>query len=60
MWWADKVETRKLEAVQMEVLRWLLKVSDSATNDFVRGEMGVFELERERHKAMLIWLGRSV
>lgn len=60
VWWADKVETRKLEAVQMEVLRWLLKVSDSATNDFVRGEMGVFELERERHKAMLIWLGRLV
>ena len=35
-----------------------LKVNKSTTDEFVRGEVGVFELERERDRSLLRFFGR--
>lgn len=52
------VEDRDLESIQLGVFKGILRLNKSTTDEFVRGEVGALELKRERHKAMLVWLGR--
>ena len=49
-----------MKSVQLGALKAILQVGKSTVSEFVRGEMGCFELKRERHRAMLIWAGRVV
>ena len=58
VWFLNKVPARALESIQLGMVKSVLRVNRSTTDEFVRGEVGLFELERERDTSMLIWLGR--
>lgn len=58
VWWPGVLEERELEKVQLAYLKEVMRLNRSTTNEFVRGEVGMFEVKREREKAMLMWLGR--
>ena len=58
VWFLNKIPSRDLEGVQLRMLKSVLRVNKSTTDEFVRGELGAFELERARDKSMLVWLGR--
>ena len=57
MWFLNKIPSRDLEGVQLRMLKSVLRVNKSTTDEFVRGELGASELERARDKSMLVWLG---
>ena len=40
------------------MIKSTLRVNKSTTDEFVRGEVGVFELERERDRSLLLFFGR--
>jgi hypothetical protein len=42
------------------MIKQVLRINVSTTDEFVRGEVGMFELERERDRTMLAWAGRVV
>ena len=58
VWYLNKVPARDLEAVQLGMLKSVLRINRSTTDEFVRGEVGRLELERERDISMLVWMGR--
>ena len=58
VWFPMVVGTRDLEAVQLGWVKSVLRLNGGTTDEFVRGEVGLFELKRERDKSMLVWLGR--
>lgn len=58
VWWLGQNPTRDLEVVQLDACKTIMRISGSTTTAFVRGELGLPELERERHVAMLLWYGR--
>jgi hypothetical protein len=58
VWWPGVYEARELEKVQLGYLKEVLRLNRSTTNEFVRGEVDLFEVKREREKAMLVWMGR--
>jgi hypothetical protein len=58
VWWPLAKPGTDLERVQLKFLKGVLRVQRGTKDEFVRGELGCFELERDRNKMMLIWLGR--
>ena len=58
VWFADVREEIELERVQLKIIKQVLRLNRSTVDEFVRGEVGMFELRRERDKMMLVWLGR--
>src|SRR5690348_14130604 len=56
VWFLNKLPARNLEAVQLGMIKNTLRVNKSTTDEFVRGEVGVFELERERDRSLLLFL----
>jgi hypothetical protein len=58
VWFLNKLPARNLEAVQLGMIKSTLRVNKSTTDEFVRGEVGVFELERERDRSLLLFFGR--
>ena len=58
VWFPGVKEEIELERVQLRYVKEVLRVNDSTTDEFVRGEVGLFELKRERDKSMLVWYGK--
>jgi hypothetical protein len=58
VWWVGQNPSRDLEVVQMNACKAIMRISGATSTAFVRGELGLVELERERHVAMLLWYGR--
>ena len=48
VWFPGVKEEIELERVQLRYVKEVLRVNDSKTDEFVRGEVGLFELKRER------------
>lgn len=58
VWWPGVYEEREMEKVQLGYLKDVMRLNRSTTNEFVRGEIGMYEVKRDRVKAMLVWMGR--
>ena len=58
VWWPGVYEEREMEKVQLGYLKDAMRLNRSTTNEFVRGEVGMYEVKRDWVKAMLVWMGR--
>jgi len=57
-WWTNKLQTAKLERIQLKALKVILGVSSKTSDIAVRLELGVMRLETRRKKTMLKWAGK--
>lgn len=58
VWWLGKNPTRDLETVKLGACKSIMRVSESTSSAFVRGELATVELERERHISILAYYGK--
>ena len=58
VWWLGKNPTRDLEVVKLGACKAIMRISDSTSSAFVRGELATLELERERHISLLVNYGK--
>src|SRR5579862_361830 len=58
VWFLNKIPSRNLEAIQTKMIKNVMRINRSTTDAFVRGGVGMWELERFRDVAMMEWLGR--
>jgi hypothetical protein len=57
VWFPGVLGGRSLEAVQLRMVKQMLRVGGKTADEFVRGEVGMFEVRRERDQAKLCGWG---
>jgi hypothetical protein len=58
VWWTQVVEARQLEAIQLGAMKDIMRINGSTTTAFMRGDLALAELSRDRDRALLTWAGR--
>eukprot|EP00122_Pirum_gemmata_P010251 Pgem_evm1s9471 len=60
MCWCDDVQLKKLESLQLCVLKWILGCSDKTSSSYIRNELGIVKLEYQLIKLRLKWFGNVI
>jgi len=58
MWWCNKLQSQRIERIQLKALKVILGISSKTTDIAVRLELGVMSLEMRRKLAMLKWAAK--